>query len=295
MRSVWNGSISFGLVNVQVKLMAATEDHDMVSHLAHVNCGGAIGYVPTCKECNGVVPKGNQAKRYEVDGHSVIVTADELASIASEKDRTIEVVEFVPAEDIDPVMVDKSYYLCPDKSVKAYKLLATVLKDSGRVAIVQVTLRSKTRLAALSVTGKQNVMVLHTLRWPDEIREPHFDDLDKDVQLSDAEVKVAGEIVGSMHKEFNADRYKDTYREELRELVMSKTAHDVPESSDEVGDLLAKLEASARARQCHPVRQAPKMAEIRAWARKNGHPQLGDRGRIPADIVEQYQREVVPA
>lgn len=289
MRSVWNGTVSFGLVSMACKLYAATEDHDLDAHQVHAHDGGRIGYAKMCKTCGVHVSNGDIAKQYEIDGRVATLTEEDLAVIAGDRSKMIEVKEFVPASDIDPVMIGGSYYLAPDNSVKAYVLLAQVLKDAGRVAIVQFTMRSKTHLAALTVTGKNDVMVLHTLRWPDEVREPAFKELDTKPELSDAEVKAAAVIVKSMHNEFNPDRYRDTYREELRELVLAK-AEDPGDTSDDPGasDLLSKLTATIAAREqkaCEP--------DIRSWARANGYP-VGKRGRIPTDIVDKY-KQALPA
>lgn len=293
MRSVWNGTVSFGLVNVPVKLMAAAEDGGLKHHSVHDKDHGRISYKKVCTDCGEVVDSKAIATMYEVDGQSAVLTDDELSVLDAGKDRTMEVLEFVPAGDIDPVMVDKSYYLQPDGKVKAYALLARVLKDAGRVAIVRLTLRSKTRLAALTVTGKQDVMVVHALRWPEEIREAHFPVLDNVPELSDAEVAMAGQIVASMHNAFNADRYQDTSKAELRELVAAKIdSVETPEAVEEVSDLLAALEASVAAKApvapVPTVARRPSMDAIRAWARANGH-NVSDRGRIRADIVGQYE------
>jgi DNA end-binding protein Ku len=182
--------------------------------------------------------------------------------LPEERSREIEVVEFVPAGDIDPLMYDRSYYLEPEgKSTKSYVLLAKTLADTDRVAIVHFALRNKTRLAALRVKdfSKREVMVIHTLLWPDEIRDPDFPTLDTKVDVKPAELKMAGQVVESMTDDFHPERYEDTYQEELKELVEAKleggeaftTEEAEPKELDEtedVSDLLAKLEASVKAR-----------------------------------------------
>src|SRR5712675_839015 len=181
MRSIWKGSIAFGLVNVPVKVYSATEDHDIKFHQVHA--------------------KDNGRSRY------------------------IEVLEFVPASDIDPMMYDRSYFLEPDgKSSKSYVLLAKTLMESDRVAIVHFALRNKTRLAALRVRdfSKRDIMVIQTLLWPDEIRDPDFPELDKKVEVKPAELKMAEQVVESMTDEFNPDRYHDDYQEQLHELIQAK-------------------------------------------------------------------------
>ena len=191
----------------------------------------------------------------------MVITDEDIATLPEERSHEIEVLEFVPASDLDPIMFDRSYYLEPDgKSSKSYVLLAKALSETDRVAIVHFALRNKTRLAALRVKdfSKRNVMVIHTLLWPDEIRDPNFPSLDTDVEVRPAELKMAGQVVESMADDFHPEQYTDTYQEQLEELVESKLAggqafatEEKPARLDEtedVSDLLAKLEASVKRR-----------------------------------------------
>jgi DNA end-binding protein Ku len=257
MRAILTGQVSFGLVNVPVKVYAATEDHDIKFHQVHAADGGQIRYKKTCEQCGEVVEQGDIAKSYTEDDQTVIITDDDLAPLS--QDRPIEVLEFVPVNGVDPLMYEKSYYLGPDvgkgKTAKAYALLTQVLKATEQTAIVQFTLRSKTRLAALRVmTGKQDTIVLHTLQWPDEVREPEFPALDKLPEVSDLELEAGKQLVLSLSAEgFNPDHYRDTYQEQLRELIDAKLAGDIPITPgvaetvpDDVSDLLAKLQASMK-------------------------------------------------
>ncbi|OBG72673.1 MULTISPECIES: Ku protein [unclassified Mycobacterium] len=262
MRSIWKGSIAFGLVNVPVKVYSATQDHDIKFHQVHAKDNGRIRYQRICEVDGEVVEYRDIARAYESDdGQMVIITDDDIATLPEERSREIEVLEFVPAEQVDPMLFDRSYFLEPDsKSSKSYVLLAKTLAETDRMAIVHFTLRNKTRLAALRVKdfGKRDVMMVHTLLWPDEIRDPDFPVLDKEVDIKPAELKMAGQVVESMAEEFNPDRYHDTYQEQLQELVDAKleggeafTTEEQPKELDEtedVSDLLAKLEASVRAR-----------------------------------------------
>ncbi len=262
MRSIWKGSIAFGLVNVPVKVYSATEDHDIKFHQVHAKDNGRIRYKRVCEADGEVVEYGDIARAYESDdGQMVVITDDDISTLPEERSREIEVLEFVPANEVDPMLFDRSYFLEPDsKSSKSYVLLAKTLAETDRVAIVHFTLRNKTRLAALRVKdfGKREVMVVHTLLWPDEIRDPDFPVLDKKVEIKPAELKMAGQVVDSMADEFNPDRYHDTYQEQLQELVDAKlaggeafTADDKPaqlDDTEDVSDLLAKLEASVKAR-----------------------------------------------
>ncbi|HEX7824701.1 MAG TPA: Ku protein, partial [Mycobacterium sp.] len=169
MRSIWKGSVAFGLVNVPVKVYSATEDHDIKFHQVHAKDNGRIRYKRVCEVCGEVVEFRDIAKSFESeDGQTVIITDDDIATLPEERSREIEVVEFVPADQIDPLMYDRSYFLEPDsKSSKSYVLLAQTLAQTDRVAIVHFSLRNKTRLAALRVKdfGKRNVMIVHTLLW----------------------------------------------------------------------------------------------------------------------------------
>ena len=262
MRSIWKGSIAFGLVNVPVKVYSATEDHDIKFHQVHAKDNGRIRYKRVCEVDGEVVEYGDLARAFESDdGQMVIITDDDIATLPEERSREIEVLEFVPASEVDPMLYDRSYFLEPDsKSSKSYVLLAKTLAETDRMAIVHFTLRNKTRLAALRVKdfGKREVMVIHTLLWPDEIRDPDFPVLDKKVDIKPAELKMAGQVVDSMAEDFNPDRYHDDYQEQLRELVEAKleggeafTVEDKPkelDATEDVSDLLAKLEASVKAR-----------------------------------------------
>lgn len=262
MRSIWKGSIAFGLVNVPVKVYSATEDHDIKFHQVHAKDNGRIRYKRVCEVCGEVVEYRDIAKAFESDdGQSVVITDEDIATLPEERSREIEVLEFVPASQIDPIMYDKSYFLEPDsKSSKSYVLLAKTLMDTDRLAIVHFALRNKTRLAALRVMdiNKRDVMTIHTLLWPDEIRDPDFPVLDQKVDIKPAELKMAGQVVDSMADDFNPDQFHDDYQDQLRELVEAKleggeafTVEEQPKELDEtedVSDLLAKLEASVKKR-----------------------------------------------
>jgi DNA end-binding protein Ku len=262
MRSIWKGSIAFGLVNVPVKVYSATQDHDIKFHQVHAKDNGRIRYKRVCEICGEVVEYRDIARAFESDdGQMVLITDEDIGTLPEERSREIEVLEFVPASQLDPMMYDRSYFLEPDsKSAKSYVLLAKTLAETDRVAIVHFALRNKTRLAALRVKdfSKREVMVVHTLLWPDEIRDPDFPVLDKKVDVKPAELKMAGQVVDSMADDFNPDRYRDTYQEQLQELVQAKlqggeafTTEEQPTELDEtedVSDLLAKLEASVKAR-----------------------------------------------
>jgi DNA end-binding protein Ku len=262
MRSIWNGSISFGLVNIPVRVYSATEDHSVTFHHVHAQDNGRIRYQRVCEVCGEVVEYRDIARAYQSDGgQMVVITDNDIATLPAERGHEIEVLEFVPASDIDPMMYDRSYFLEPGgTSSKSYVLLAKTLAKTDRVAIVHFALRNKTRLAALRVKDfhQHHVMVVHTLLWPDEIRDPDFPVLDKKVEIKPAELTMAGQVVDSMAEDFNPDRYHDTYQEQLHELVEAKlegaeafTAEEQPgelDAAEDISDLLTKLEASVQAR-----------------------------------------------
>ena len=197
MRAIWKGAITFGLVNVPIKVYSATEDHDVGLHQVHDADGGRIRYQRRCEVCGKVVDYEHIDKAYAEGDTTVVLTEDDLKSLPEERSREIEVVEFVPSEQIDPIMFDRSYFLEPEKTaVKAYALLRRTLEETDRTAIVQFSLRQKTRLGALRTRGK--VLMLQSLLWDDEVREADFDSLDADVRVSAQELKMAS-LAGRQH------------------------------------------------------------------------------------------------
>ncbi|CAI7662541.1 unnamed protein product [Penicillium discolor] len=211
MRTIWKGALTFGLVNVPVKVYSATEDHDVPLHQVHDKDGGRIRYQRTCEVCGETVAYSDIDRAYVDDGQTVVLTKDDLAALPAEKSREIDVVEFVPSEQVDPLTLDKPYYLEPDsKSPKAYVLLRKTLEQTDRTAIVRFTLRQKTRLAALRVRGK--VLVLQTLLWSDEVREAEFPSLDEDVRISKKELELSSSLVDSYSADFDPEEFVDEYR-----------------------------------------------------------------------------------
>jgi len=283
---------------VPVKVYSATEDHDIKFHQVHEKDNGRIRYKRTCEICGEVVEYRDIARAYDSDdGQTVIITDEDIATLPEERSREIEVVEFVPADQLDPMMYDKSYFLEPDsKSTKSYVLLAKTLAETDRVAIVHFALRNKTRLAALRVKdfSKRDVMVIHTLLWPDEIRDPDFPSLDKDVDIKPAELKMAGQVVESMTDDFQPDQFRDDYQEQLHELVQAKLEGgeaftveeqptDLDESTEDVSDLLAKLEASVKARGSgSSSKDEPQKAEPKKAAAKKAPAKKAAAKKAPA-------------
>lgn len=221
MRAIWKGAIAFGLVNVPVKVYSATEDHDISLHQVHNADGGRIRYQRRCEVCSEVVDYSDIEKAYEDDGRTVVLSKEELKSIPAENSHEIEVVQFVPSEQLEPMMFEKSYYLEPDsKSPKAYVLLRRALEDTDRVAIVQFALREKTRLGALRI--KDDVLVLQSLLWPDEVREASFPALDASIRISSQERDMSAALVESMAADFDPAHFTDDYQTQLRQLIDAK-------------------------------------------------------------------------
>ena len=221
MRAIWKGAIAFGLVNVPVKVYSATEDHDIGLHQVHGADGGRIRYQRRCEVCGEIVDYADIDKAYEEDGRTVVLTRDELKSIPAESSHEIEVVQFVPSEQLDPMMFEKSYYLEPDsKSPKAYVLLRRALEDTDRVAVVQFALREKTRLGALRI--RDDVLVLQSLLWSDEVREAAFPALETTVRISAQEREMSAALVDSMAGDFDPGQFTDDYQVQLRKLIDAK-------------------------------------------------------------------------
>lgn len=242
MRTIWKGALTFGLVNVPVKVYSATEDHDVPLHQVHEKDGGRIRYQRTCEVCGETVAYADIDRAYVEEGQTVVLTKDDLAALPSEKSREIDVVEFVPSDQVDLLTLDKPYYLEPDsKSPKAYVLLRKTLEQTDRTAIVRFTLRQKTRLAALRVRGK--VLVLQTLLWADEVREAAFPALDEDVRISKKELEMSASLVESYSTDFDADAFVDEYQKELRTLIDAKIEAG---ESFEIADTFGDTDADAK-------------------------------------------------
>jgi len=224
MRAIWKGAVTFGLVNVPVKLYSATEDHDVGLHQVHDTDGGRIRYQRRCEVCGKVVDYGHIAKAYDDGERTVVLTPDDLDALPVERSREIDVVEFVPRDQIDPIMYEHAYYLEPDsKSVKSYRLLVRTLEESDRVAVVSFSLRQRTRLAALRVRG--DVLLLQVLRWDDEVREPEFPSLDETPRITAKELEMASALVASFESDFEPEKFTDEYQVQLRTLIDAKLEH----------------------------------------------------------------------
>ncbi|MEV6426824.1 Ku protein [Nocardia sp. NPDC051463] len=258
MRAIWKGSIAFGLVNVPVKVYTATEDHDIRFHQVHAKDGGRIKYDRVCTVCGKSVQYADIDKAYESpEGDKIILTDEDFAKLPAAEKHEIPVLQFVPSEQIDPILFDKSYYLEPDSNTpKAYVLLAATLERIDRTALVHFTLRQKTRLAALRV--REGMLVLQTLLWPDEVRAAEFESLDGVAEPKPQEIKMAETLVETMSDDFDPGQYTDEYQLELQRVLDDAVASGTgkvagrPESAPavmdaEVVDLVAALQRSLEA------------------------------------------------
>lgn len=257
-RAIWKGSIAFGLVNVPVKVYTATEDHDIRFHQVHAKDGGRIKYDRVCTVCGKSVQYADIDKAYESpEGDKVILTDEDFGKLPAAEKHEIPVLQFVPSDQIDPILFEKSYYLEPDSNTpKAYVLLATTLERIDRTALVHFTLRQKTRLSALRV--RDGVLVLQTLLWPDEVRAVDFESLDGVAEPKPQEIKMAETLVETMSDDFDPDQYTDEYQIELKKVLDDAIASGtgkivsqpeaVPAEMDaEVVDLVAALQRSLEA------------------------------------------------
>jgi DNA end-binding protein Ku len=254
MRSIWKGAISFGLVTIPVKLYSATQARDVTFHQVHAADGGRIKYKRICSIDGEEVPYSDIAKGYELpDGQTVVLTDEDFTDLPLSSSRTIDVLEFVPLAEVDPIYFEKSYYLEPEKTgVRPYVLLRDALEESGRVALVKVALRSREALATLRV--RNGVFVLETMLWPDEVREPDFSFLDEDIEVRPQELAMAGSLIETLAGEFDPSQYTDVYREALEKLIDAKVEGRelvaptaAAPTSGTVVDLMAALRASVEA------------------------------------------------
>ena len=244
---MWKGSISFGLVTIAVEMHSATVDRDVRFHQVHKTDGGRIRYRRVCEIDGEEVRYEEIAKGFDVNGETVILENADFESIPLAARHVIDVVEFVPAAQIDPVLYEKSYYLQPGRGAsKAYVLLREALTDAERVAVVKVVMRQKEQLAIMRV--KDDVLMLGTVRWADEVRQPEFDVPDATVRRQ--ELAMASSLIETMSADFDPAAYTDEYRVAVEKMIEAKVTGEetVPESEPEEGaqiiDLTEALKAS---------------------------------------------------
>jgi DNA end-binding protein Ku len=303
MRAMWSGAVSFGLVSVPVKAYSATTNHDVRFHQVHAADGGRIKYKRTCSIDGEEVEYADIVKGYETDdGELITLSEEDLDSLPTATGHEIDVIEFVPADQIDPLLFEKSYYLEPDtKAAKPYALLREALVQTDRMAVVKVALRQRESMALLRVRDK--AIVLQTMLWPDEVREPEFDILDADVELRPQELTMAASLVESLGAEFDPTQFHDEYRDAVVELIERKrTTGDTrpapvaakrDEGPDSMTDLLSALQASVEAARAGSGANASPAASTsgsssnsgptkKAPARKPAAKRKADEDEVPA-------------
>lgn len=253
MRPIWKGALTFGLVNIPVGLYSATTRNDLSFRLLHAKDQAPIAYRRVCTEENVEVPWAEIVKGYEYEkGHFVTFSHEELDRMPTDSVHTIDVVRFVNETEIDPIAFEKSYYVAPDPTAaKAYELLLRALVRSGRVAVAKVTLREKESLCELRPVD--GILVLQTMHWPDEIRIANFEQLEERADISDAELKMAEQLIDQLSGPFEPTSFEDSYRKSLEKAIKDKIEGNEIELSPEepepakVTDLLDALRASVEA------------------------------------------------
>jgi len=303
-RAIWSGSISFGLVNIPVKLFTAVSRKNVSFNQIDRRTGSRIKQRRVSALDGEEVPYDEIVKGYELaSGDYVTLTDDELGSLDPEAQRTIDIEEFVDLADIDPVYYDAAYYLVPDATTaKPYKLLATAMEESQKVGIARFVMRTKQYVAA--VRPKDGKLLLSTMVYDDEVVRPEeiggFDALDK-VDVSDREVAMAEQLIASLEQGFEPSKHRDTYREAVLEMIERKAAGETElvapvtaPSNDKVIDLMAALEASVaaakEARTRHPSSRSDDAAgegtgakRTKAAAKKSARAKTADADEAPAE------------
>jgi DNA end-binding protein Ku len=247
-RAIWSGNIAFGLVNAPVRLYSAIDEHDLDLHLIHVKDGSRIGYVKVCKTEGEPVPDDEVAKGYESNGKVVLLEDEDFEAARGEGTKTIEILDFVPHDQIDPVYFERTYYLGPQQgSEKVYRLLVAAMESAELAAVVDFFFRDREQLACLRV--RDGVLLLEKMYYADEVR-PH-DDVrpDRRGKLDEKELDLALTLIERFKGDFRPERYKDTYRDRLLEVVRRKRRGEAieapaPEEEEAPTDLLAALRAS---------------------------------------------------
>jgi DNA end-binding protein Ku len=269
-RAMWSGAISFGLVNIPIKMFTAVSRKSVSFNQIDTRTGSRVQYRKVSAADGEEVASEQIAKGYQLSsGEYVLVGDDELAALDPEATRTIDIEQFVDLEEIDPIYYDSPYYIAPDKAArKPYALLTRAMEEEGKVALARFVMRSKQYLAALR--PKDGVLVMSTMVYADEVNDPkelgEFDDV-SDVDVSDRELRMASQLVESLTEPFEPARFEDTYRNQVLDLIERKAAGEeelvappTPVAEEKVVDLMAALEASVRdakeSRKRHPTAKA---------------------------------------
>lgn len=253
MHTVWKGSISFGLVNIPVKLHTATENKDIKLRQIHKECHTPISYQKTCPGCEKEVKNEDIVKAYEYEKNKfVVLDDDDLEKLKKEnEDKSVEIIDFVKLDEIDPIYFEKSYFLAPDTGGgKAYLLLRQALEDSGKIGVAKIIIRSKEQLAVVRVYG--NTLLMETIHFPDEVRNAGDVSIPEEQNVTKKELDTALMLIKQLTTTFDPEKYHDDYRTALMELIDEKrSGKDTVESKDpqkpaksNVTDLMSALQAS---------------------------------------------------
>ena len=276
LQTMWKGSLSFGLVNVPVKMFVATESKDVSFKYLHKACQTPIKYTRTCPHCEVTVAWEDIVRGYEYEPNRFVVfTDEEMQELQKQRAQTIDILEFVELSEVDPIYYDKTYYLAPESSgVKAYRLLQEAMDKTGKVAVAKTVIRTKEVLACVRV-GK-GVIVLETLFWPDEVRvTSELPNIHTTAEPNDKELEMAMTLINQLHTTFDADKYKDTHREETLAAIQQKLEHDeistvpaVVKPAGNIVDLMAALQESIRQTTPPPQEATPRKTRKSAGARR---------------------------
>ena len=279
MHTMWKGTISFGLVNIPVKMHAATENKDVKLRQLHKECQSPVKYEKTCPVCEKEVKSEDIVKAYEYAKNKfVILEEEELEALRKEQeDKAVEIVDFVKLEDIDPIYFEKSYYLSPNEGgSKAYGLLRSALNDTGKIGIAKMIIRSKEQLAVIRIY--KNTLVVETIHFPDEVRNVQdVPNIPEDVQIVDKELDVAKMLIEQLTTTFEPEKYKDNYRTALLDLIEEKKNNDETATAtakgkpapDKATNLMDALQASLeKAKKDKPKPKQPKRKTTQAKKKK---------------------------
>lgn len=261
MHTMWKGSISFGLVNIPVKMFAATEDKDIRFRNIHKECHTPIKYEQVCPHCNKKVGPDEIARGYEYEpGRFIIIEDADLDTIRPDITKSVEIIDFVLLKDIDPIYFTKSYYLSPqDTGSKAYNLLREAMNKTGRIAVARIVIRDKESLAVVRVY--KNLLVLETIYYPDEVRDiKEVPGLTENVKIAEAELNMATQLIDQLTHEFEPEKYRNEYRDKLMEVINKKAEGDEIVTRPEVRktnvvDLMQALQASLKQTQTKFVQE----------------------------------------
>lgn len=250
MHTMWKGSISFGLVNIPIKMFASTENKDVTFKYLHKECRTPIKNQRRCPTCETDIDWDDIVKGYEYEpGHFVIIDEEDIEAIKPDASKAIEILDFVNLSEIDPIYFDKTYYLSPqDTGGKAYHLLRQSMSDTDKIGIAKITIRSKQSLAALRVY--KNLLVLETIFYPDEIRSVDLvPGIPKEITLDKKELDMAIHLINNLSSDFEPEKYTDDYRQALQDLIAQKIEGQEIEIAPEapqrnIIDLMQALQAS---------------------------------------------------